>query len=65
MAGGPEGGEGEAPGGPPPWIDESMQQAYAALKAPENWRQIAFDCGHQETAAMRTHVLNRLRRVVA
>ena len=46
-------------------IDESMQQAYAALKAPENWRQIAFDCGHQETAAMRTHVLNRLRRVVA
>lgn len=46
-------------------IDESMQQAYAALKAPENWRQIAFDCGHQETAAMRTHVLNRLRRVAA
>lgn len=29
MAGGPEGGEGEAPGGPPPWIDESMQQRMA------------------------------------
>ena len=42
-------------------INEALRQAYAALDASENWRQLAFDCGHQETPEMRAAVLDFLR----
>ncbi len=42
-------------------IDNALRPAYASFDAAQHWHQLAFDCGHQETPAMRAHVLNFLR----
>ena len=43
-------------------IDAEVRAAYAAAGAPEAWRLSRSDIGHFETAAMRTEVVDFLRR---
>jgi hypothetical protein len=46
-------------------VDAALRAAYAALGRPDAWLQRVFDCGHAETPAMRSLVLqtlNQLRR---
>ncbi len=42
-------------------IDADLKTAYASLGHSRNWRQQVHDCGHQETPAMRSQVLELLR----
>jgi len=41
-------------------IDRAMQQTYANLRHADAWRQAVFPCGHEETAAMRSQVIDFL-----
>ena len=43
-------------------IDAALRDAYAAAGAPEAWRLLRYDCGHQETPGMRVEVIEWLRR---
>lgn len=41
-------------------VNRALTAAYDSLGHPAHWRQQVFDCGHQETAAMRAAVLKFL-----
>lgn len=41
-------------------IDAALRAAYARAGAPEAWRLLRYDCGHQETAAMRQEIVSWL-----
>jgi dienelactone hydrolase len=43
-------------------IDAALRDAYAAAGAPDAWRLLRYDCGHQETPGMRVEVIEWLRR---
>lgn len=43
-------------------IDAALREVYAAAGAPEAWRLLRYDCGHEETPAMRAEILAFLRR---
>ena len=45
-------------------IDRAMQSAYGAFNQSSHWRQTIYDCGHQETDAMRADVVARLREIL-
>jgi len=45
-------------------IDRAMKSSYGAFNQSTHWRQTIHDCGHQETDAMRTEVLTRLREIL-
>lgn len=42
-------------------IDAALREVYAAAGAPEAWRLLRYDSGHQETPAMRVEVIEWLR----
>ncbi|MEO7253165.1 MAG: alpha/beta hydrolase [Casimicrobium sp.] len=42
-------------------IDNQLRAGYASLEKPQHWQQKVFDCGHQETAAMRSTVVTFLQ----
>ena len=44
-------------------INRALRTAYVALGQPDRWQQTVFECGHQETAAMRDAALKFLRDV--
>ena len=41
-------------------IDQALRAAYECLGRADAWQQVTFDCGHVETSAMRTCVLQAL-----
>src|SRR5690606_31639606 len=43
-------------------IDAAAREAYAAAGAPDNWKQLRYDAGHEETPEMRQAVLEFLRK---
>ena len=43
-------------------IDAALRQVYAAAGAPEAWRLVRYDCGHEETPEMRAEIIRFLRR---
>ncbi|MEQ1596438.1 MAG: alpha/beta hydrolase [Casimicrobium sp.] len=45
-------------------IDRAMQSTYSKLQHAKHWTQITDDCGHQETALMRKHILATLQNIV-
>ena len=45
-------------------IDRAMQSTYSKLQHAKHWTQITDDCGHQETALMRKHILAALQNIV-
>ncbi|HET9976352.1 MAG TPA: alpha/beta fold hydrolase [Burkholderiaceae bacterium] len=46
-------------------LDAALRSAYAALGAPQRWRQIVEPGGHAETPTMRRAVLDELERLAA
>lgn len=45
-------------------IDRAMQSTYSKMQHAKHWTQITDDCGHQETALMRKHILAALQNIV-
>jgi len=42
-------------------IDENMKEVYTGYGKPENWRMMIDNCGHMETAQMRTEIIKFLK----
>ncbi|MCL2055854.1 MAG: acetylxylan esterase [Oscillospiraceae bacterium] len=42
-------------------IDKDMKEEYARCGVPNNWRMVIDDCGHMETAHMRSEIVKFLR----
>lgn len=45
-------------------IDAELKQVYAAAGAPEHWRLLRYDTGHEETPEMRRQIVAFLRRML-
>jgi dienelactone hydrolase len=43
-------------------IDAALREVYAAAGAPEAWRLVRYDCGHEELPEMRQEIMAFLRR---